>query len=98
MSNIRGEVTMKFPNARPFALALAVASALADAALPGTAGAAAPTDNYPARPIRFVVAQAPGSSIDAMTRVVGTRMGELLGQQLVVDNRTGAGGTIGGAL
>jgi tripartite-type tricarboxylate transporter receptor subunit TctC len=56
-----------------------------------------PTD-YPTRPVRLIVAQAPGSSIDAMSRVVGTRMGELLGQQLVVDNRTGAGGTIGGGI
>jgi tripartite-type tricarboxylate transporter receptor subunit TctC len=48
--------------------------------------------------VRFVVAQAPGSSIDAMSRVIGTKMGELLGEQFVVDNRTGAGGTIGAAI
>jgi tripartite-type tricarboxylate transporter receptor subunit TctC len=53
---------------------------------------------YPERPIRFIVAQTPGSSIDTMSRIVVTRMGELLGQQFVVDNRTGAGGTIGGAI
>ncbi len=62
----------------------------------GTACAAA-TD-YPARPVRLVIAQTPGSSIDAMGRVVSTRMSEFLGQQLVVDNRTGAGGTIGGGI
>jgi tripartite-type tricarboxylate transporter receptor subunit TctC len=54
--------------------------------------------DYPVRPIRFVVAQTPGSSIDTMSRVVTTRMSELLGQQLVVDNRTGAGGIIGGEI
>ncbi len=53
---------------------------------------------YPERPIRLVIAQTPGSSIDAMGRVVATRMSEVLGQQLVVDNRTGAGGTIGAGI
>lgn len=53
---------------------------------------------YPDRPVRFVVAQTAGSSIDTMSRIVVTRLGELLGQQFVVDNRTGAGGTIGGAI
>src|SRR5450756_1721346 len=53
---------------------------------------------YPNKPIRFLVAQTPGSSIDAISRVVATKMGELLGQQFVVDNRTGAGGTIAGAI
>jgi tripartite-type tricarboxylate transporter receptor subunit TctC len=54
--------------------------------------------NYPERPIRLVVAQTPGSSIDTMSRVFATKLGELLGQQIVVDNRTGAGGTIGGRI
>jgi len=61
-------------------------------------GAAESPESYPTRPVRLVVAQAPGSSIDAMSRVIGTKMGELLGQQFVVDNRTGAGGTIGAAI
>ena len=60
--------------------------------------AAESAQDYPTRPIRLVVAQTPGSSIDAMGRVVATKMGELLGQQLVVDNRTGAGGTIGAGI
>lgn len=59
------------------------------------ATAAQSPNEYPTRPVRLVIAQTPGSSIDAMARVVAARMGELLGQQLVVDNRTGAGGTIG---
>jgi tripartite-type tricarboxylate transporter receptor subunit TctC len=83
---------------RSFALALTISTTLGGTSISGAAAAAASTTDYPTRPIRLVVAQAPGSSIDAMTRVVGTKMGELLGQQLVVDNRTGAGGTIGGAL
>lgn len=60
--------------------------------------AAGSPGEYPTRPIRFVIAQTPGSSIDAMGRVVATKVGALLGQQLVVDNRTGAGGTIGGGI
>ena len=62
------------------------------------ATAAESTNDYPNRPIRVVIAQTPGSSIDAMGRVVAAKMSELLGAQLVVDNRTGAGGTIGGTI
>lgn len=63
------------------------------------AGAADASRNvYPARPIRLVIAQTPGSSIDTMGRVVSGKMSEILGQQLVVDNRTGAGGTIGAGI
>lgn len=63
----------------------------------GTAAAQSPAD-FPNRPIRFVIAQTPGSSIDTMSRVVATRMSELLGQQFVIDNRTGAGGTIAASI
>jgi tripartite-type tricarboxylate transporter receptor subunit TctC len=50
---------------------------------------------YPVRPIRVVIAQGPGSSIDTMSRVVFNKMSEILGQQMIMDNRVGAGGTIG---
>ena len=66
------------------------------AAAPVTAAESA--KDYPIRPVRLVVAQAPGSSIDAMGRVIATKMSDLLGQQMVVDNRTGAGGTICAAI
>jgi tripartite-type tricarboxylate transporter receptor subunit TctC len=62
------------------------------------AAAANSAKDYPNKPIRFVISQTPGSSIDTMSRVVATKMAELLGQQFVVDNRTGAGGTIGGSI
>jgi tripartite-type tricarboxylate transporter receptor subunit TctC len=65
---------------------------------PGVATAAQSAPAFPDRPIRLIVAQTPGSSIDAMSRLVAAKMGELLGQNVVVDNRTGAGGTIGGAI
>lgn len=72
----------------------ALASVLSPAALAAQADAA----KYPVRPVRVIVAQSPGSSIDTMSRVVFTKMGELLGEQMVIDNRTGAGGVIGGGI
>jgi len=77
---------------------LTAATALAAAFMYCAPALAASPDGYPTRPVRLVVAQAPGSSIDAMSRVIAIKMGELMGQQLVVDNRTGAGGTIGGGI
>jgi tripartite-type tricarboxylate transporter receptor subunit TctC len=60
--------------------------------------AAGSNHDYPTRPVRVVIAQSPGSSIDTMSRVVFAKMSELLGEQLVIDNRVGAGGTIGGGI
>ena len=51
--------------------------------------------NYPVRAIRVIVPQPPGDPCDTFARMLGHHMGERLGQQLVVDNRPGAGGTIG---
>ena len=49
---------------------------------------------YPARPIRFVLGFAPGGASDTMARTIGTRLSEGLGQAVVIDNRPGAGGNI----
>jgi tripartite-type tricarboxylate transporter receptor subunit TctC len=57
-------------------------------------GAAAQAQTYPVKPIRIVVGFAPGGPSDIISRLVGTKMGEILGQQLVIENKTGAGGTI----
>ena len=66
-------------------------------ALPMSAHAATAADakTYPNRPIRLLMPNAPGSSTDALGRLVAGRLGEVLGQQVVVDNRAGAGGVIG---
>ena len=50
---------------------------------------------YPDRPVRVVVAQSAGSSMDTIARIVTNKMSEQLGQQMVIDNRGGAGGIIG---
>lgn len=69
---------------------------LALAAVYGSAALAADAaKDYPARPIRLVMPNAPGSSADTMGRIAATRLGEVLGQQIVVDNRAGAGGVLG---
>lgn len=50
---------------------------------------------YPSRPVRLIAAQSAGSSLDTIVRIVTPRMSEMLGQQIVIDNRGGAGGIIG---
>jgi tripartite-type tricarboxylate transporter receptor subunit TctC len=60
------------------------------------AGAAAQTaDDFPNRPIRIIVPQAAGSGVDLQARVLAQKMGDLWGQQGVVDNRPGANAIIG---
>lgn len=54
--------------------------------------------NFPVKPVRWVVGFTPGASNDIIARTVGARLSEIWGQQVVVDNRPGASGTIGGDL
>ena len=72
------------------ALALLVSALAAGAAFAQASGA-----RWPERPIRFIVPFTPGSSSDTVARLVGQKLGERLGQQLVVENRVGGGGMIG---
>jgi len=68
------------------------AAALGVAAM--TAGAALSQGSYPNKPIRILVGFAPGGPSDIISRVVGAKMGEIMGAQFVVENKTGAGGAI----
>lgn len=71
------------------------AVALCAALVPAAAQAADPAASYPNKPIRFIIANTTGTSVDTLARVLGAKMGEILGQQMVSDNRGGAGGIIG---
>jgi tripartite-type tricarboxylate transporter receptor subunit TctC len=57
--------------------------------------AAAAQQAYPDRPVRLIVGFAPGGNTDTVARIVGQKLGDRLGTQVVIDNRGGAGGTIG---
>jgi len=59
------------------------------------AAAATAPDSYPARPIRLIVPFSPSGSVDIIGRMVGAGLTTRLGQQVVIDNRTGASGNIG---
>ena len=79
---------MKTRNWLPLAMA---------ASLLGTAPALAQeaAKDFPSRPIRMIVPNAPGSSVDTLSRIVGTGLSQVIGQQIVIDNRAGAAGVIG---
>ena len=59
------------------------------------AGAAAAQQAYPTRPLRIVIPWPPGQATDLMARIVAQKLSEQLGQQVIADNRPGAGGMIG---
>lgn len=65
------------------------------AAVAALAVLAARAQDYPNRPLRLIVPQGPGGGSDVGVRVVAERLGRALGQQIVVENRPGAGGSIG---
>ena len=81
---------MKSPRGFCIALFFATASAHAQTPAPGQA--------YPVRPIRMMVPFSPGGASDLAARIVGQKLSERLGQQVVVENRPGAGGSIGAEL
>src|SRR5689334_13951411 len=69
---------------RPAAIALALA-------IPCVVGA----QDFPSKPIRFIVPFAAGSATDALARIIGQKMTETLGPQVIVENRPGAGSVVG---
>lgn len=72
-------------------------AALTSLALCGAAPAAMAQASYPSKPITLVVTYPPGGGADAMARLIAPKMGEALGQPIVIDNKPGAGGQIGAA-
>lgn len=80
---------MKYPSLIPLPLALALLASATPAAEQNA------TKDYPNRPIRMIVPNAPGSSVDTLSRIIGNKLSDVIGQQVVMDNRAGAGGIIG---
>ena len=74
--------------------ARALAFALAALLMPAPYAAA---ETFPSRPVTFVVPFPPGGPTDTVGRIVGERMSKALGQSVVIENASGAGGTIGTA-
>jgi tripartite-type tricarboxylate transporter receptor subunit TctC len=83
----------ELPARAPACAAILSAVVLSLAASPAAAAEAPRT--FPLKPIRMMMPNAPGSGTDTLGRIVAQGLGEELGQQVVIDNRPGAGGTLG---
>ncbi len=85
------KIAMPVSPFRANAMVVAVAFVL----YPLFAAGADPAANYPSRPVRLIIANTTGTSVDTLSRIMAGKLGAELGQQIVSDNRAGAGGTIG---
>lgn len=74
-----------------------LAASAALAAAPFVARSARAAADYPNKPVKVIVPYPPGGGADTVSRIFFTKLSELFGQQFVIDNRGGAGGTIGAA-
>jgi hypothetical protein len=88
LPNAHGGIALK-----PIALIMGLSALTA-----ATAGAQTNPPAYPLRPVRIIVPSTPGGSVDMLARTIGARLADRWGQQVVVDNRSGAGGVIAGDL
>ena len=75
--------------------AMHLTTALTLGALASPVGAQDAARDFPHKPIRLIMPNAPGSSNDVLGRLLAVKLGDLAGQQVVIDNRAGAGGTMG---
>lgn len=73
----------------------AVAKVLSTGVLMCAAFSAAASENFPNRPIKWVVPFTPGGAMDSMARTIGEKLSQNMGQPVIIENRPGAGGTIG---
>src|SRR4030095_13941522 len=84
-------------HASPITMTKYLATILAFTTL-GCGFAANAQQNYPSRPVRIVVFVPAGGGADLLARVMGQKLGEVLGQTVVIDNRAGMGGVVGTSL
>ena len=80
----------------PWNRALRIAIAVTTIALAALSGPSLASDDFPIRPIRLVVPYPPGGGIDDVARLVGQKVAGLLGQPVIIENKPGAGGILGG--
>ena len=77
---------------------LLIAAIVSGACLAAVAVDTLAAQTYPTRPVRMVIGYAAGGPTDSLGRIVAQKLGEILGKSFVVENRPGAGGTIGAAV